>query len=118
MNQGTSCFSNDPGFYKSDVEEPHAKPLTKNVLTEPDKVARIEQETDMGELWKDNSKENNLNFKTWGGAFGKTVDVLKDFCKKSPLLWTCYKYHPSREGLHNLELRILGWKTEFFVNFQ
>ena len=38
------------GFYKSDVEEPHAKPLTKNVLTEPDKVARIEQETDMGEL--------------------------------------------------------------------
>ena len=40
-------FANDPGFHKSDVEEPHAKPLTNDFLTELDRLARREnQETD------------------------------------------------------------------------
>lgn len=40
-------FANGPGFHKSDVEEPRAKPLTNDFLTELDRLARRgNQETD------------------------------------------------------------------------
>ena len=112
MNQGASHFWNDPGFYKSDVEEPHAKPLTKDFLTEPGQVARIEQESDMGELWKDTSKENNLNFKTLERPLGKLLMYWKISVKIHP----CYYEHATNAIYQGKGYTT--WKTEYFVSFQ
>lgn len=40
--------ANDPGFHKSNVEEPYAKPLANDFPTELDELVGRDQETDVG----------------------------------------------------------------------